>query len=284
MKQIIMPNANRLPSTGRAADSRGPLTLCALLALGLTCAVAATAAPKGAAQGKQSAAPGQASPTPAGFTKYLVYMGESTVPPDEPGLFMDAENVRVFQEEIMQRSPEEVAAERDRAKEFFHQRFGLDFRATTPDAYGVATIDGATFVAFVQNPDANYRAYTISGDAVPAKGWLVRDGGWIVALTKDMVLGGDYGGAGGKFAPAGAILVFGDYNIKVERARNQAPPHSDETIVIHYESGFPITMDADGVMTFQCALHHPEWGLGRARGVVEGKTIRNILSFPPELP
>ena len=61
----------------------------------------------------------------------------------------------------MQRSPAEVAAERDRAKEFFYQQFGLDFSVSVPDAYGVETIDGATFVAFVQNPDANYRASTL---------------------------------------------------------------------------------------------------------------------------
>jgi hypothetical protein len=136
----------------------------------------------------------------------------------------------------------------------------------------------------VQNPGANYRASTISGETVPTEGWMVRDGGWIVALTADMMLRGEYGGAAGTHVPAGAIVVFGDYSIKVQRARSQAPPHATEAIVIHYESGFAISLNADGVMTFQRALEHPEWGAGWARGVVEGKTIRNVLSFPPELP
>lgn len=285
MQDIInSSNPVQFQGHGRATSGSGRLRLAALLAAGLTVALAPIGTLAAGAQAHRHAAPGHASPTPAGFTKYLVYMGESTVAPGEPGLFMDPVNVGVFQQEIMQRTPEEVDQERARAKEFFWQRFGLDFRSTTPDADGVETIDGATLSAFVQNPDANYRAYTISGEAVPAGGWMVRDGGWLVALTSEMLLGGDYGGATGKLVPAGAILVFGDYNIKVTRARSQAPPHADETIVIHYESGFPISANADGVMTFQCALEHPEWGIGRARGVVEGKTIRNVLSFPPELP
>ena len=93
----------------------------------------------------------------------------------------------------------------------------------------------------------------------------------------------EYGGTEGKLAPAGAVVVFGNYNIQVENKHGKPDPR-EGTIVIHYESGNPITADADGVMHFVCALSHPEWGLGRARGVVEGKTIRNILTFPPELP
>lgn len=226
---------------------------------------------------------GPGSPTPAGFTKYLVYLGESTVAPGEPGLFTDAAHVNHFQGVIMQRTPVEVAAEEAAAEQFFWQRFGLNFTATEPDANGVQAIPGATFQAFVQNEDANYRAYTISGESVPSQGWLVRDGGWIITLTEDMVLHGDYGGMDGKFTPAGAIVVFGNYNIKVESKKGKAGQNG-RTIIIHYESGNPILPDADGVMHFVCTLTHPEWGLGRARGVVEGKTIRNILTFPPELP
>ncbi|MCI0537211.1 MAG: hypothetical protein L0Z50_18500 [Verrucomicrobiales bacterium] len=181
----------------------------------------ATAAPVKA--GNQGVGPG--SPTPAGFTKYLVYLGESTAAPGEPGLFMDADHVNHFQHVIMQRTPAEVAAEEADAEQFFWQRFGLNFTATEPDANGVQTIPGATFQAFVQNEAANYRAYTISGESVPSQGWLVRDGGWIVTLTEDMVLHGDYGGAEGKSAPAGAVVVFGNYNILVEnKSQHEDPP------------------------------------------------------------
>lgn len=265
----------------RRVAGRGMLTM--LLALGVSAGFTAGVAAQGANRSGRDAAPGHASPTPAGFTKYLVYMGESTVAPGEPGLFTDAASVAHFQQQIMGRTPVEVAAEKARAEDFFWQRFGLDFRSTDPDANAAEHIDGAMLMAFVQNPDANYRAYTVSERAVPAAGWMVRDGGWSVVLTEDMLLGGDYGGAEGKLVPAGAMVVFGDYNIKVQNNRSHAGPHADDTILIHYESGHPIIVNADGVLTFQCALSHPEWGLGRARGVVEGKTIRNVLSFPPEL-
>lgn len=269
--------------TGRNRGAGGRM-LPMLLALALSAGFTAGASAPGANRGGRDAAPGHASPTPSGFTKYLVYLGESTVASGEPGSFTDPASVAHFQQEIMGRTPAEVEAEKARAEDFFWQRFGLDFRSTDPDANGAEHIDGAMLMAFVQNPDANYRTYTVSGRAVPAAGWMVRDGGWSVVLTEDMFLGGDYGGAEGKLVPAGAIVVFGDYNIKVRNNRSHAGPHADETILIHYESGHPIVVNADGVLTFQCALSHPEWGLGRARGVVEGKTIRNVLSFPPELP
>ncbi len=281
MKTLIRPNSLRFLSPGSFARLNRFLLLPVLLAGAAFAFGPATAS---AAPGQRAAAPGHASPTPAGFNKYLVYMGESTVGPNEPGLFMDPINVGIFQHQVMQRSSLEVVQERQRAKVFFWQRFGLDFRSTQPDATGMEMIDGAMLVAFVQNPKANYRAYTIAEEAVPATGWMVRDGGWAVILTKDMLVGGSYGGANGKPVAAGAMVVFGDYNIKIENASTKARPHANETIVIHYESGFPIVANSDGVLTFQCALSHPTWGLGRARGVVEGKTIRNVLTFPPELP
>jgi len=162
-------------------------------------------------------------------------------------------------------------------------RDGNGFRARG-QRNGIETIPGAILMPFMQNPKANYRAYSISGESVPSEGWMVRDGGWIAMLTEEMLLRGEYAGADGKLTPAGAVMVFGNYNIKKDERQGSSSKHREKTIVIHCESGNPISVNSDGVMTFQCALSHPQWGLGRARGVVEGKTIRNVLTFPPELP
>ena len=68
------------------------------------------------------------------------------------------------------------------------------------------------------DPRNNYRAYTISGMEVPSPGFLVRDGGWNLTIGPySEVLHGTYGGAAGKLMPAGAAMVFGNYNILVER-------------------------------------------------------------------
>ena len=107
----------------------------------------------------------------------------------------------------------------------------------------------------------------------------VRDGGWNVTLTDDMVLHGEYGGKEGKLVPAGASVVFGNYNILAER------PNGQDQIVIHYESDTPIFANADGVTPFVCNLIHPQWEQGKARGVVFPENIiRNVLTFPPQLP
>lgn len=76
-------------------------------------------------------------------------------------------------------------------------------------------------------------------------------------------------------------MTFGDYNIKVERPGGGW----DGTIMIHFESGSPITPDVDGEFHFVCDLSHPEWGPGHAQGtMVADGGIPNVLAFPPSLP
>jgi hypothetical protein len=55
--------------------------------------------------------------------------------------------------------------------------------------------------------------------------------------------------------------------------------------MIHFESGSPIVADVDGTRHFICDLDHAEWGPGHARGtVLAAGGIRNVLTFPPDLP
>jgi hypothetical protein len=211
-------------------------------------------------------------------------MAESSAAPGESTLGMDPATVNYFQSHVMGRTPAQIAADKTAAKEFFFDRFGLDFRSTQADAMGQEMIPGAMFTGFYQSPQVNYRAYTISGESVPASGWEVRDGGWAVMLTQETVVHGAFGGPDGKTLPAGAMLVYGNYNIRVEKPGNQSSrrPHPQpEPIVMHYQSFTPIVADANGNIGFICDLFHPVWGVGRARGVVQGGSIRSVLSFPP---
>lgn len=231
-------------------------------------------------------AAGHVAPTPDGFTKFLVYMAEPMLTPGEPTSFHDPDNVNLFHRTIMGRSQAEMEQDRANAEQFFLVRFGLDFTAPQSDVTDEESSNGATLRGAFLNPNVDYRAYVISGEAVPSEGWVVRDGGWWVTLDEDMTLHGTYGGAEGKSVPAGALIVWGDYNIKAERATRKAPPRGDATIVIHYQSDSPVVGNDDDVMPFICDLTHPEWGPGKVRGVIFPASefvIRNVLTFPPDL-
>lgn len=228
---------------------------------------------------------GGSSPTPEGFNKYLVYLGEATLAPGESSTLTDTASVQNFQEVVMQRDSAGVAANKASARQFFLTRFGLDFTsAASADPYAVETIPGAMLLGFVENPKANYRAYTISGTSVPDEGWEVRDGGWLAMVTQDTVLHGEYGGQQGKLVRAGTAFVFGNYNIKMTHGEGAGHGQQGKEIIINYQSGAPLLANDDGILVFSCDLSHPQWGSGKARGVVEGKTIRNVLTFPAELP
>jgi hypothetical protein len=186
----------------------------------------------------------------------------------------------------MGRSPAAIAQDRANAEAFFLECFGLDFTAPQADVTAPESIPGATLRGAFLNPRVNYRAYVSSGEAVPSQGWVVRDGGWFVTLDQDMILTGSYGGAAGKPTPAGSLIVWGDYNTKADRSNVNAPPHSEQTIVIHYQSDSPVVLGRDDIMPFICDLIHPEWGIGKVRGVIFPASqfvIRNVLTFPPSL-
>jgi hypothetical protein len=213
-------------------------------------------------------------PTPDGFDKYLVYMAAGVFDPEAEG-----PGPEIWHREIMQRSDEEIAENQAQAEAFFMERFGLDF-SEVEAVDGVKEIEGVTLRDFMLDPNREYRAYTISDEAVPSEGWVVRDGGWMVNFENEITLQGNWGGPDGTVVPAGSFVVFGEYNIDVP---------GGEPIIIHYESGSPISPTEEGTMMFICDLSHPEWGEGLAQGIVnteeleDGRShesIRNILTFP----
>jgi len=217
-----------------------------------------------------------AVPTPAGFTKFIVYLREGVVEGTS-----DPEEFIAIRREFYGQSRSDLVAYAEQAKRFFLERFGLDFFGVDgPTFVGPWEIDGATLRAGAQTNDT-YRAHVVSEDWVPSEGWVVRDSGLTTFVTKDMVLHGTWGGAAGKPAPAGAVMAFGDYSIKVER-----PGRSErgERILIHFESGSPIVPDVDGAFHFICDVTNEDWGTGCACGVVRADGgVRNVITFPASL-
>lgn len=230
----------------------------------------------GAAQAASTRGNGR-TPTPKGFDKYLVYMQNGVIDPSTP-----APNTgELFQTEVMGRSPAEIEADRQAAIDFYGRRYGLDFSGGDSDG-------AASFVPFMDARRNNYRAYTVSGENVPAEGWFVDGGGWMVRIgAGGMTLRGSYGGSGGQAVPEGSAMVFGEYFIHRRPGQNGRL----DPIIIHFESERPIIGRADGITSFQCTLTHPQWGEGVAEGVAvppllleDGRVkvaVRNVLTFPP---
>lgn len=239
---------------------------------------AVLATPGAALAGRDPAAGRCAVPTPAGFTKFLVYIAEGN-----GGSITDSEFVLAFQRAVYGRDEAAVAAYAREAMAFYLERFGLDFTgATAPTTTGPWEIDGAVLQGSVFSPANGYTAYVVSEEAVGPKGWIVRDSSFSVSLTEDQTLHGTWGGGAGKPAKAGAAVTFGDYNIKVDKPGGS---ERGDTIQIHFESGSPIIGDVDGTFHFVCDLAHPVWGAGHARGVgTPDGGVRNVLTFPPSLP
>lgn len=131
------------------------------------------------------------------------------------------------------RSDAEIEQDRANAIEFFQQRFGID----------VVDNENVMFTSFTFDPRNEYRAYVVAGRDVPPEGWVVRDGGWSVAVTNPdgLTLGGEYEGVQ---VPQGSMMVFGDYNIDVP---------GEDPIIIHYQSGGPIIPTDQGIQ-FHCEL------------------------------
>lgn len=231
------------------------------------------------------------TPTPLPFEKYLVFMGTGTVKnsPDISGFIGGIHNPdggRRFQREVMGRSDAQIAQRREMAIQFFKSRFGLDVNDPR-----------LTFAGFEFSPDAQYRAYTISGENVPASGWRVLDGGWIVVVQdpNGIDLGGDPMWAG-HHVPQLTFFSFGEYAIVKPNARHGRHRGADEHIVIEYKSSCPTTVDRMMVQfMFNCEITSKQFGAGLATGtshhIIQNPNpetgamdlkfqTRNVLTFP----
>ncbi len=208
---------------------------------------------------------GFALTAPEGFDKYLVYMAAGSYDPDiEPA---EGNLGMWFHKEIMGRSDEEIARIREEADVYFYEQFGPGLPTSMP--FGV-------------DPREEYRAYVSSAEEVPSEGWVVRDGGFMVMIMEDTILHGEYGGEEGKPVPAGSMLVYGEYNI-------DRSPSGKDPLIIQYYSASPIIMHPhESGFKFDCIIVSEEFGVGRAQGLSNPKTvdgmkqanIRTQLTFP----
>lgn len=219
------------------------------------------------------------APTPDGYTKYLVFMANGTMPASGFPFQVGEDALENFHRSIMGRSDAEIQQNAVDAGNFFLERFGLDVWTVDP-------LDpAAPFVFFpiFFDPQINYRAYTISGESVPSEGWVVRDGGWALVTQSELTLGGEFAG---EVVPTGTLMLFGDYNIKRTKPGKWNQP---KPIIIHYQAGSPAypPASASDQLSFNCELSSEEFGEGRAQGieapvVINGElveNIRNILTF-----
>jgi hypothetical protein len=225
--------------------------------------------------------------TPRGFDMYIVYMADGFYDPatPHPGRFPGCGNPvpgqcdsEYFQRNIMKRSSEEIAAEEAAAITFFNERFGLDVEDP-------ANADRLLLAPIMVDPRTRYRVRTMAGMQIDDRGWVLQDGGWLLAVIDPdgFDLGGEFEGT---HVPTGAFVAFGDYYISVPPQRGS----QRDPIIIHYQSDKPIVVNADGTVMFQCQLFSEEFGEGLAQGTSEWfnfedgfvkMNIRNVLTFPP---
>lgn len=175
-----------------------------------------------------------------------------------------------FFKDVMGYSEEEIAANREAAKVFFMEKFGVD--VNDPRIY---------FTGFQIDPAADYRVLLESGVGKgPGKGYEIVDGGWAAAVVDPagLELGGEFAG---EWVPAGTMFAHGgSYVIK------QGPGKDD--IVINYKSRLPMQPVSKGGVIV-CEVEHPEYGTGAAWGYFEfhslsngqiSAQVRNVLTFP----
>lgn len=209
-----------------------------------------TPATAGGGENENACKNGCKGPYPDGYNGFLVFMATGALPLTD-SYFLDGS---IFHEQIMKRTPAQIAQNRADALAFFASQFGLVNADTNPDL---------AFFDFYVDPRIEYRAYVISGYKVPTSGFEVHDGGWIAVVTNPngIVLGGEFPG---RQVPAGTVFSFGDYNIE-RTAKGNAP--KPDPLVIHYKCKHPLVFTFSGGEVFDCDLESQEFGAGLGQGV-----------------
>lgn len=209
-------------------------------------------------------------PYPDGYDGFLVFMATGAIPVTD-SFFLDG---AIFHEQIMKRTPAQIAQNRADALAYFQTRFGLVDAANHPDL---------TFFSFYADPRIDYRAYVISGYQVPTEGYEVHDGGWIALVTNPngTTLGGAFPG---RHVPVNTVFSYGDYNIEITKKGKGKQP---DPLIISYACNHPLVLTFTGGEVFDCALESAEFGAGLGQGVttplIEGGMLRpngrTVLTF-----
>lgn len=219
---------------------------------------------------------------PDGFRQVGLYMANGAFDlnephPQVPGCFQSFCDPQYFHQAIMGWTPAESLAEDLAAKDFFHQRFGLDVDTLVDEGR-------ISFHSLYADPRVGYRLYSLAREKIPSSGWEIREGAYVVFITDPagIDLGGEFSGVS---VPTGTAFATGIYNI--QKTLPNGRPTGE--IIIRFKSAAPMYINADGSFLFQCEIEHPEWGSGLAQGISAGRlladgrtqfNIRNVLTFP----
>lgn len=211
-----------------------------------------------------------AGKTPTDLDKMLVYISTSPFTPVDGTFLVDGMNGNGmhFQKDILKRTDSEIAQNKIDAINFFGNRFGIN--VTDPRVH---------FMGYEILPELQYRAVMISGEEVPASGWPVHDGGWMVVVMdpQGIDLGGEFPGT---HASPGTMFVYGNYLV----SKKPAP------LLLNYQAKKPIVLDADGAFEVACEIFSKKYGHGQAIGgtlpvaLPNGQMLintRNVITFPP---
>lgn len=236
------------------------MTLRSVVAFTAVLGLFTLAAPTPAHGGDGAAGP--KGPFPAGYNGLMVFMATGALPLSD-GFFLDG---MIFQQQIMNRTPAQIAENRAAALAFFQERFGLANADSHPDLF---------FFGFYVDPRIHYRAYVISGRHVPPEGFQVHDGGWAALVTHPagLTLGGAFAG---RHVPQNTLFTFGDYHIEVTRPGRGAKP---SPLIVHFRCLSPLVPTFTGGEAFDCAVTSDEFGEGLAQGV-NTPTIENGALMP----
>ena len=179
-----------------------------------------------------------------------------------------------FQRNVMERTESEIVAHRQRALDFFQERFGIDGE-NNPDVL---------FTAYEVNPENEIRAVIISHKKVPHDGWTLGDGGFMAIVTNPAgtMLGGEFSGM---HVAANTAVVFGEYKIM----RDGHGSKDEDPMIIRYRSKEPLAFTQFGSV-IRCELDSDDFGSGFNGGMLgpvflEGgliqPNIKSVLTFPP---
>lgn len=208
----------------------------------LLCSTASFATPNGAR-------PGHVAAPATGFIKTGLLMANGISDPNNM-MIMDM----TYHHDVRKRTPEQVEEHRGLAIAHFEDTFGINVADLVNQGRVV-------FAPFMINSDAGYRVYSLSDTWVPASGFYMADGGWILMVI-------DPNGIeikGGQLIPAGSMSLYGEYYAVPE---NQSGKTLDmEPIIVHYQSDRFIVPGFYGETPILCDVFHPDWGWGKAQGV-----------------
>jgi hypothetical protein len=215
--------------------------------------------------------PTHAAPAPAGYSDYLVYIGDGSWDPADPSY--TPPTLADIQRDLWKYSDAEVQQFEADAAAFFLARFGVD--VDDP-----ANAERIVFGPALADPRALYRVVTMAEREVPPEGWPVSDAALLVTIVDPagFELGGEFAGV---TAPAGSTMTFGRYHITTD---------TGEAIEIDFRSLAPYTIDAFGAAVVRCEVSSALLGEGEGNAMfrlsqgLDGTfsvTIRNVLTFTP---